>query len=130
MVPQTKRLRFLVAVRPGLQEPAAAARMAATPDRISDGRLLINVVMGGDPVEIRGDGVFLDHDQRYVGTDEVLPIWRALLANETVTYQGEHLAIEDGRIIFPPSRSPIRRFTSETRPRPASRSRPSTSTST
>jgi alkanesulfonate monooxygenase len=42
-------------VRPGLQEPAAAARMAATLDRISDGRLLINVVTGGDPVEWRED---------------------------------------------------------------------------
>ena len=41
MVPLTRRLRFLVAVRPGLQEPAVAARMAATLDRISDGRLLI-----------------------------------------------------------------------------------------
>src|SRR5246500_6007677 len=35
MVPLTSRLRFLVAVRPGLYEPALAARMAATLDRIS-----------------------------------------------------------------------------------------------
>ena len=65
MVPLTERLRFLVAVRPGLQEPAMAARMAATLDRLSNGRLLINVVTGGDPVELKGDGVFLDHDERY-----------------------------------------------------------------
>ena len=38
MVPQTTRLRYLVAVRPGLQEPSMAARMAATLDRISQGR--------------------------------------------------------------------------------------------
>ena len=95
-----------MAVRPGLQEPAAAARMAATLDRISDGRLLINVVTGGDPVELRGDGVFLDHDERYEVTDEFLHIWRALLAGETVTYQGEHLAIEDGRCSFPPVQKP------------------------
>src|ERR1700677_2764316 len=43
MIPLTQRLRFLVAVRPGLQTPAAAARMAATFDRLSDGRLLVNV---------------------------------------------------------------------------------------
>src|SRR6202046_3348961 len=72
MVPLTQRLRFLVAVRPGLTEPAFAARMAATLDRLSDGRLLINVVTGGDPVELRGDGVFLDHDERYEVTDEFL----------------------------------------------------------
>src|SRR3954454_10579674 len=40
MVPQTQRLRFLVAVRPGMTEPAFAARMTATLDRLSNGRLL------------------------------------------------------------------------------------------
>ena len=54
LVPLTERLRYLVAVRPGLQSPAVAARMTATLDRISNGRLLINVVTGGDPVENAG----------------------------------------------------------------------------
>ncbi len=49
---------LLVAVRPGLQPPTLAARMAATLDRLSEGRLLINVVTGGDPVENKGDGIF------------------------------------------------------------------------
>ena len=52
VAPQTRNLRFLVAVRPGLQSPAVAARMAATLDRITGGRLLINVVTGGDPTPI------------------------------------------------------------------------------
>src|SRR6478735_6039693 len=51
LAPLTERLRFLVAVRPGLQSPTLAARMTATLDRISNGRLLINVVTGGDPKE-------------------------------------------------------------------------------
>src|SRR5262249_27975786 len=82
MVPLTRRLRFLVAVGPGLYEPALAARMAATLDRISGGRLLINVVAGGDPAELRGDGVFLEHDERYVVTAEFLEIWRRLMQGE------------------------------------------------
>ncbi len=106
MVPQTKRLRFLVAVRPGLQEPAVAARMAATLDRISDGRLLINVVTGGDPGELRGDGVFLDHSVRYEVTDEFLTIWRGLMAGETVSYEGKHLRIEKGKLLYPPVQQP------------------------
>ncbi|HWA42586.1 MAG TPA: LLM class flavin-dependent oxidoreductase, partial [Hypericibacter adhaerens] len=56
MVPLTQRLRFLVAVRPGLSEPSMTARMAATLDRLSGGRLLVNVVAGGDPLELKGDG--------------------------------------------------------------------------
>ncbi|AWN44153.1 FMNH2-dependent alkanesulfonate monooxygenase [Methylobacterium durans] len=106
LAPLTERLRFLVAVRPGLQEPSVAARMAATLDRLSNGRLLINVVTGGDPVELRGDGVFLAHDERYAVTDEFLTIWRGLLAGETVTFEGKHLRCEAGRVIFPPVQAP------------------------
>ncbi|KQT50027.1 alkanesulfonate monooxygenase [Methylobacterium sp. Leaf456] len=106
LAPLTQRLRFLVAVRPGLQEPSMAARMAATLDRISDGRLLINVVTGGDPVELKGDGVFLDHDARYEVTDEFLHIWRGLMAGETVNFEGKHLRTEGGRVIFRPVQAP------------------------
>ena len=106
LAPLTKDLRFLVAVRPGLQEPSAAARMATTLDRISNGRLLINVVTGGDPVELAGDGVFLSHDERYAVTDEFLHIWRGLVGGETVSFQGKHLRVENGRVIYPPVQKP------------------------
>ncbi|MGE3290373.1 MAG: FMNH2-dependent alkanesulfonate monooxygenase [Geminicoccaceae bacterium] len=106
LAPLTRRLRFLVAVRPGLQSPAVAARMAATLDRISDGRLLINVVTGGDPVELKGDGIFLDHGARYELTDEFLRIWRALMTGETVSQAGPHLTIEGGQLLFPPVQQP------------------------
>ncbi len=106
LVPQTKRLRFLVAVRPGLQSPAVAARMAATLDRISGGRLLINVVTGGDPVENKGDGIFTPHDQRYALTREFLDVWKRMLAGGTVEYHGEHIQIEDGRLFYPPVQKP------------------------
>ncbi len=73
LVPLTERLRYLVAIRPGIISPTVSARMAATLDRLSNGRLLINVVTGGDPDENRGDGSFLDHSERYEVTDEFLP---------------------------------------------------------
>jgi alkanesulfonate monooxygenase len=101
LAPLTETLRFLVAVRPGLQSPTLAARMTATLDRISNGRLLINVVTGGDPAENAGDGVFLSHDERYAVTREFLDVYRRLLAGEAVHYKGEHIQIEDGRLLFP-----------------------------
>jgi alkanesulfonate monooxygenase len=70
LIPETSHLRFLVALRPGLVSPTLAARMCVTFDRLSGGRLLINVVTGGDPVELAGDGVFLDHNELYEVTDE------------------------------------------------------------
>jgi alkanesulfonate monooxygenase len=107
LAPQTERLRFLVAVRPGLQSPTVAARMTATLDRISNGRLLINVVTGGDPVENRGDGLFLAHGDRYDLTREFLEIYAALLRGETVDYVGKHLNVEAGKILFPPIQQPL-----------------------
>jgi alkanesulfonate monooxygenase len=106
MVPLTERLRFLVAVRPGLQEPAVAARMTATLDRISNGRLLINVVTGGDPVEAKGDGIFGNHSDRYAVTDEFLTIYRQLLNLEEISFSGKHLKIEKGQLLYPPVQSP------------------------
>ncbi|WP_020618328.1 FMNH2-dependent alkanesulfonate monooxygenase [Paenibacillus daejeonensis] len=106
LVPVTKRLKFLVAVRPGLMSPTLAARMSATLDRISGGRLLINVVAGGDPVELAGDGLFLDHTERYHLTSEFLSVWRRELSGERVDYQGDHLRIEGGHVLYPPIQQP------------------------
>jgi alkanesulfonate monooxygenase len=106
LAPFTERLRYLVAVRPGLQSPTVAARMTATLDRVSQGRLLINVVTGGDPTENGGDGIFLDHDERYEVTREFLGVYTGLLAGETVDFRGKHIRIEDGRLLFPPVQQP------------------------
>lgn len=110
LIPVTQRLKFLVAIRPGLSSPALSARMAATFDRLSNGRLLINVVTGGDPAELEGDGIFADHDTRYEITDEFLTIWREQLrtAHEggTVDYQGEHLASKGGKLLYPSVQRP------------------------
>ncbi|MEI1377048.1 FMNH2-dependent alkanesulfonate monooxygenase [Nostoc sp. UHCC 0926] len=106
LVSLTRQMRFLVAIRPGLVSPGVAARMAATFDRLSGGRLLINVVTGGDPVELAGDGLHLDHDQRYELTDEFLTVWRAIASGEQVNLQGDYLNIQDGKLLFPPVQKP------------------------
>ena len=106
LVSLTRQMRFLVAIRPGLVSPGVAARMAATFDRLSGGRLLINVVTGGDPVELAGDGLHLSHDQRYELTDEFLTVWRAIASGEQVNLQGDYLNIQDGKLLFPPVQKP------------------------
>jgi alkanesulfonate monooxygenase len=106
MVPLTRRLRFLVAVRPGLSEASMTARMASTLDRLSEGRVLINVVAGGDPVEMHGDGVWFEHGARYAATSEYLTIWRALMRGDVVDFKGDHMHIEGGRLLYPPVQKP------------------------
>ena len=98
----TRRLKFLVAVRPGLISPTLAWRMASTFDRQSLGRILMNVVTGGDPDELHGDGLFLSHDERYAQTDEFLSIWRGLDRGETVNYRGQYLRVDGARDLFRP----------------------------
>lgn len=93
----TRQLRYLVAVRPSTIQPSLAARMAATFDRLSEGRLLINVVTGdGGAKAAAMDGVFADHDTRYAITDEFLTIFRSLLREGVATFEGKHLQIEGG----------------------------------
>lgn len=110
LLPVTKKLKFLVAVRPGLHQPALAARMAATFDRLSGGRLLINLVTGGDQTELEGDGVFLDHAARYEQSAEFIRIWREILARshagEAFDYEGKHLTVKGAKLLFPPLQRP------------------------
>lgn len=106
LIPVTQRLKFLVALRPGLISAPVAARMAATFDRLSNGRLLINVVSGSTPSEHRGDGLFLDHDERYDLSDEYLTVWRELLATGKTDFDGKHVRVEGSQLVFPPVQRP------------------------
>jgi alkanesulfonate monooxygenase len=102
----TERLKYLVALRPGVVSPTFAARQTAALDRLSNGRLLLNVVVGGNPLELAGDGVFLPHDERYLQADEFLTVWRRLLSGETLDFHGKYYRVEGGRIDFPPVQAP------------------------
>ncbi|EJN08179.1 FMNH2-dependent alkanesulfonate monooxygenase [Herbaspirillum sp. YR522] len=110
LIDATRRLKFLVAVRPGLTAPTLSARMAATFDRLSNGRLLINVVTGGDPVEQANDGIFGTHAERYEISDEFLKIWRSVLANThtggETDFEGKHLRVKGAKALYPPVQGP------------------------
>ena len=110
LIDATRRLKFLVALRPGLVQPVQSARMAATFDRMSGGRLLVNLVTGGDPVELEGDGLFLPHAERYQLSRDFLNIWRETLsrshAQEPFDYAGRHLAVKGAKILYPPLQKP------------------------
>jgi alkanesulfonate monooxygenase len=102
----TERLKFLVAFRPGLTSPLLAAQMAATFQRYSKGRLLLNVVTGGESAEQRAYGDFLDKDQRYQRCAEFLGIVQRLWGGETVSSDGEYLRLEGARLARRPDPIP------------------------
>ncbi|MFJ6698912.1 LLM class flavin-dependent oxidoreductase [Streptomyces sp. NPDC091272] len=102
----TERLKFLVAFRPGVISPTLAAHMAATYQRITKGRLLLNVVTGGDSVEQRRFGDHLDHDRRYARTSEFLEVVRGAWGGKPYDFEGEHYRIEGGLTALPPDPLP------------------------
>ncbi|MGJ7572073.1 FMNH2-dependent alkanesulfonate monooxygenase [Variovorax sp. RB2P76] len=110
LIGATRNLKFLVAVRPGLHQPSLAARMAATFDRLSGGRLLVNLVTGGDQTELEGDGVYLDHASRYEQSAEFIRIWREIIARshdgQSFDYDGKHLSVKGAKLLYPPVQKP------------------------
>jgi alkanesulfonate monooxygenase len=99
----TRDFKYLVAFRPGLQSPTLAAQAAATYQRVSGNRLLLNVVVGGDQVEQRRYGDTIGKDSRYARADEFLAIVRELWSGEEVDFSGEWYEIEGARLLDPPA---------------------------
>jgi alkanesulfonate monooxygenase len=84
--------------------------MAATLDRLSNGRVLLNLVTGGDEQELKGDGVYEDHASRYKTAAEYTAIWREILtrshSGESFTFHGERLSVDGAKLLYPPVQQP------------------------
>jgi alkanesulfonate monooxygenase len=93
------RLRFLVAFRPGSVSPTLAAQQAATYQWHTGGRLLLNIVTGGDETEQQRFGDDLSKDERYARTDEFLTILRGAWSGEPFSFHGEHLWVEGAQTL-------------------------------
>ena len=100
LISQTKRLKFLVAFRPGSIHPTLAAQMASTYQRISEGRLLLNIVSGGEPSEQRrfGDPASYGSAERYARTDEFLTVLRGAWQHEGIEFAGDFYDVTDARV--------------------------------
>jgi alkanesulfonate monooxygenase len=110
LISQTQRLKFLVAFRPGLTSPTLAAQMAATYQRISRGRLLLNVVTGGQADEQRRFGDHLSHDERYARTGEFLDIIRGAWRGEPYDFDGKYYQVSGATVMVPPEPVPALYF--------------------
>lgn len=97
----TKHTDFLIALRPGLISPVIAARMVAALDRLTNGRVRLMIVPGGDPRELAADGLHLDHAERYALTDEWLTVLRRVLSEPEVTFDGKYVKVVDARAPYP-----------------------------
>ena len=85
----TTRLKFLVAFRPALLSPTLAAQMASTYQRMSGGRLLVNIVTGAEQAELSRFGISEDKETRYERTSEFIKIMRGAWSGEEFSYSGK-----------------------------------------
>lgn len=106
LIRETQRLRFLVAFRPGFISPTLAAQQASTFQRISDGRVLLNIVTGGNAAEQRSFGDWLDHDARYDRTGEFIEILRGAWSGSPFDFAGRHYRVEGATVLQRPDPVP------------------------
>lgn len=90
----TKRLKFLVAFRPTLLSPTLAAQMASTYQRVSGGRLILNVVTGAEQAELARFGIWEDKETRYARTGEFLSIMKAAWSDAPADHEGSHYRVQ------------------------------------
>lgn len=98
------RMRFLLALHPSLFTPTQLVKQVTTLDRISGGRILLNVVTGHD--SFAAAGVHLDHGQRYEHCDEFLEVYRRMMRGETVDFDGKYLQVKGAKAEFPAIQQP------------------------
>ncbi len=107
MIDTTEALKFLVAFRPGLVSPTLAAQMATTFQWQSKGRLLLNVVTGGEAHEQQAYGDFLGKDERYERCGEFLDVVRSLWTSPNpVTFEGKHIHVKGAQLGRQPTPTP------------------------
>jgi alkanesulfonate monooxygenase len=97
LVARTTSFEPLIAVRPGYWSPAHFAASAATLDRLSGGRVRINIVSGLDDLAAYGDREG-DQEDRYDRTKEFMRLVRRLWTEEAVTHAGRHFHVTNSTV--------------------------------
>jgi alkanesulfonate monooxygenase len=97
----TAHLKFIVAYRTGMHQPASFVQQINTLSGLMGGRVAINIVAGSSTEEQRGYGDFLAHDERYARADEFLAVCHAFWRGGEVNFEGKYFCVERGRLLTP-----------------------------
>jgi alkanesulfonate monooxygenase len=97
----TRTFRFMVAFQPGFLNPVHAARMSATLQRLSDNRLVYNIITGGGGPAQRWWGDSNAHDDRYARTNEFLDVLKGVWGGDPFSYDGRFYQVANGGLAGP-----------------------------
>jgi alkanesulfonate monooxygenase len=107
----SKFIKPLIAARPGFMNPVLAAKMIATFDVMSGGRISINLIAGQADKEVHGEGVTYTKEQRYALMREETAIMKALWTQSGgVDYDGDFHKLSGARAFPRPLQKPYPRF--------------------
>jgi alkanesulfonate monooxygenase len=110
-IARTRRIKALVAARPGYVSPVQLAKMGATFDQLSGGRLLINLIAGQSEAEAVAEGIALPKQDRYALMEEDVTILKTLwTAQGSVNFTGRFHTLKGARVIPRPLQQPYPRF--------------------
>jgi FMNH2-dependent dimethyl sulfone monooxygenase len=104
----TRNIRAMPAVHPGLWHPTLIAKMAACLDRLTTGRMAINLVTGWNEVEARmygGDILLHEHD-RYVRAEEFLLVLRGMWTKTPFSFEGKFYQVKESQLLIKPATIP------------------------
>lgn len=117
---QTKQIRSMVAVHPGLWHPELIAKMASSLDRITHGRMAVNLVTGWNVEEhtMFGGDVLPDSDIRYLRAEEFVQVLRGMWAQTPYSQKGEFYPVQEAKLLLKPAtEEPPEIFTASRSPR-------------
>ncbi|MFF9785033.1 LLM class flavin-dependent oxidoreductase [Streptomyces nigrescens] len=103
---ETERLKFLVAFRPGFISPTLAAQMATSFQRQTGGRLLLNIVTGGEADEQARFGDPLPKAARYERCGEFLTVLRGAWSGAPFSFEGKHYDVREATVLASPDPVP------------------------
>ena len=98
---RTTKLKFLVATKPGLIHPVVHARMIATFDQMSKGRLYLNMIAGLSPQDSHAEGQITDKEERYAQLLEEVHMMKRLWNETGVEHTGKYYEIHSP-VVLPP----------------------------
>lgn len=104
---ETQRIAPLIAARPGYINPVLLAKMIATFDQMSGGRIRVNLIAGQSEDEVRAEGIVIRKEDRYALMDEEVSILKALwTATEPLHFEGRFHRLEGATIKPQPVQRP------------------------
>lgn len=108
---RSSSIRMLVAARPGYVNPVMLAKMVTTFDRLTEGRIAVNLIAGQSEAENAADGIPYAKEDRYALMAEETAILKALWTAEgPLDWNGRFHTLRGARVLPRPHQNPHPRF--------------------